>query len=101
MELPPAQIQQGGVDCGLFAIANTYELAAGNDPLDVSFDQGKMHKHLVQSLEKCRFEPFRDSRTPLDSIRDKLVTFIYFTIVQCPSVGTTWYNASCARNGCT
>ena len=29
---------------------------------------------------------FRDSRTPLDSIRDKLVTLIYFVIVQCPSV---------------
>ena len=27
--------------------ANAYELAAGNDPSDVSFDQGKMGKHLV------------------------------------------------------
>ena len=44
---------------------------------------------------------FRDSRTPLDSIRDKLVTLIYFVIVQCPSVGTTWYSASCARKGYT
>ena len=64
VELPPAQIQQGGVDCGLFAIANAYELAAGNDPSDVSFDQGKMRKHLVQCLEKGRFEPFpRQSNT--------------------------------------
>ena len=43
----------------------------------------------------------RDSRTPLDSIGDKLLTPIYFVIVQCLSVGTTWYSASCARNGCT
>ena len=28
-------------------IANAYELTAGNDPSDVSFDQGKMGKHLV------------------------------------------------------
>ena len=28
-------------------IANAYELAAGNDPTDVSFDQGKMGKLLV------------------------------------------------------
>ena len=40
---------------------------------------------------------FRDSRTPLNSIKDKLVTLIYFVIVQCPSVGTTWYSASCVR----
>ena len=30
-----------GSDCGLFAIAFAYELADGNDPSDVSFDQGK------------------------------------------------------------
>ena len=28
-------------------IANAYELAAGKDLSDVSFDQGKMGKHLV------------------------------------------------------
>ena len=40
VKLLPAQIQQGGVDCGLLAIANAYELATGNDLLDISFDQG-------------------------------------------------------------
>ena len=58
VELPPAQIQQGGVDCGLFAIAFAYELAAGNDPSDVSFEQGKMREHLVKCLERGLFEPF-------------------------------------------
>ena len=43
----------------------------------------------------------RDSRTPLDSIRDELVTLIYFVIVQCPNVRTTWYSASCAKKGYT
>ena len=28
------------MDCGLLAIANAYELATGNDLLDISFDQG-------------------------------------------------------------
>ena len=58
VELPPAQTQQGGVDCGLFAFAFAYELADGNDPSDVSFDQGKMCQHLVQCLEKGRLEAF-------------------------------------------
>ena len=39
-------------------IANAYEQAAGNDPSDVSFDQGKMRKYLAQSSERGRFEPF-------------------------------------------
>ena len=44
--------------------------------------------------ERSFLNLFRDSRTPLDSVRDKLMTLIYFVIVQCPSVGTTWYSAS-------
>ena len=44
--------------------------------------------------ERLFLNLFRDSRTPLDSVRDKLMTLIYFVIVQCPSVGTTWYSAS-------
>ena len=42
VELPAAQVQRGGVNCGLFAIAFAYELAAGNNPSYVSFEQGKM-----------------------------------------------------------
>ena len=39
-------------------IAFAYELADGNDPSDVSFDQGKMRQNLVQCLEKGRLEAF-------------------------------------------
>ena len=39
-------------------IAHAYELAARNEPSDVSFDQGKMYKHLVQCSEKGRFWTF-------------------------------------------
>ena len=43
--------------------------------------------------ERSFLNLFRDSRTPLDSVRVNLMTLIYF-IVQCPSVGTTWYSSS-------
>ena len=36
-------------------IFDAYELAARNGPSDVSFDQGKMYKHLVQCSDKGRF----------------------------------------------
>ena len=55
----------------------------------------------LMSGERSFLNLFRDSRTPLDSIRDKLVTLIYFVIVQCPNVRTTWYSASCAKKGYT
>ena len=44
--------------------------------------------------ERSFLNLFRDSRTPLDSVRVNLMTLIYFVIVQCPSVGTTWYSSS-------
>ena len=55
----------------------------------------------LMSGERSFLNLFRDIRTPLDSIRDKLVTLTYFVIVQCPSVGMKWCGASCARNGYT
>ena len=66
-------------------IVNAYELASCR----------------IMSGERSFLNLFRDSRTPPDSIRVKLVTLIYFVAVQCPSLGTTWYSASCARNGYT
>ena len=85
VELPPAQIQQGGVDCDLFAIANAYELTAGNDPSDVSFDQGKMRKYLVQCLENVVLNLFHDSRTLLDSKRKTcdINLFCYCSMPEC------------------
>lgn len=59
VELPPRQIQRGGVDCGVFAIAFACELAAGNtNPSHVTYDQSKMRQHLLTSLQKGSFEPF-------------------------------------------
>ena len=63
--------------------------------------KGKWQVFSLMFGERSFLHLFRDSRTLLDSIRDKLVTLIYFVIVQCPSVGMTWYSASCARNGYT
>ena len=44
--------------------------------------------------ERSLLNFFRDSRTPLDSVIEKLMTLIYFVFVQCQSVETTWYSAS-------
>ena len=79
-------------------IVNAYELASRRMFL---LTKGKCTRVNLMSGERSFLNLFRDSRTPLDSIGDKLVTLIYFVIIQCPSVGTTWFGASCARNGFT
>ena len=79
-------------------IVNAYELASRRMFLLTKENWARVN---LMSGERSFLNLFRDSRTPLDSIGDKLVTLIYFVIIQCPSVGTTWFGASCARNGFT
>ena len=53
--LEPSQQQQGGSDCGVFAIATCTALAHGITPL---FKQEKMRQHLVQCFENAKLSPF-------------------------------------------
>lgn len=44
--------------CLLFSAGALY-YAVGNDPAAISFDEGKMRKHLVQCVEKEKLRRFR------------------------------------------
>ena len=50
--------QQGGVDCGLFAIAYAVDIANGEDPASFVYDQGTMRHHLLTCLESFTISPF-------------------------------------------
>ena len=54
----PVQQQDGGIDCGLFAIANVYHAARGDVVEMMCFDQSAMRKHLAQCFERQQFSPF-------------------------------------------
>ena len=45
------QMQSGGYDCGLFAIAFATALVLGEKPGGFLFDQQKMRAHLIKCLE--------------------------------------------------
>ncbi len=52
------QKQEGGADCGLFAIAFAYHAAVGDHLDKMTFDQSKLRSHLVACLEKEQFSKF-------------------------------------------
>jgi len=52
------QVQEGNVDCGLFAIAVATDLAYGNDPVNIIFEQKKMRNHIFENLESGLLQPF-------------------------------------------
>ena len=42
--------QNGNVDCGIFAIAYAIDIAAGNNPATIVYDQNEMRQHLLDCL---------------------------------------------------
>ena len=53
-----SQIQAGGSDCGLFAIANATALMVKKDPGKFFYDQKKMRRHLFECLGKRKITLF-------------------------------------------
>ena len=52
------QVQEGNVDCGLFVIAVATDLAYGNDPANVIFEQKKMKNYVLENLKSESLQPF-------------------------------------------
>ena len=57
------QIQSGGYDCGLFAIANATALVLGYEPGRFFFDQTAMRRHLKRCLESGSLSLFPVKKT--------------------------------------
>ncbi len=51
IQMAKLQKQDGGNDCGLFAIAVSSALASGLDPTKMNFDQERMRSHFVSCFE--------------------------------------------------
>lgn len=52
------QKQVGGVDCGLFAIATATDICHFNNPYEITYDQSKMRKHLIECFNNNLLTPF-------------------------------------------
>ena len=58
--------QTGSTDCGLYAIAYVVDLAAGNNPSSIIYDQSAMHSLLSQCLLEDRISIFSRYRPCLN-----------------------------------
>lgn len=52
------QKQEGGNDCGLFAIAAATAIANGHDPSKMKFQQGSMRPHFISCIKNNRLQMF-------------------------------------------
>ena len=62
------QRQEGGDDCGLFALANLVEVLDGGDPRKCRFDQRKMRMHLFKCLSEEKWERFPKQPQPVPRV---------------------------------
>ena len=59
ISLATIECKQLGVhDCGLFALAYTYDLAHGEDPSMYKYNQDKFRDHLIECLTSNKMLPF-------------------------------------------
>ena len=65
------QMQSGGYDCGLFAIAFATALVHGEQPGRFLFDQDKMRHHLLKCLQEGELTPFPVKKTRRNACRVK------------------------------
>ena len=62
--------QVGSNDCGLFCIAYGVDLAEGNDPSDIEYDQIYMWWHWMKCFKKGELALFKRNSRNLNSRRD-------------------------------
>ena len=103
----PMQLQRGGSDCGLFAIASATAICNGQSPENIQFDQSQMRPHLLKCLEDKLLMPFPSTIAPRRRPRITLCEriHVYCTcrlpdegrkMVQCTSC-TRWYHCDCMK----
>ena len=79
------QKQDGGQDCGLFAIAFAFALANGLQPHNfLSFAQSKMRAHLAQCLKLGYFTDFPITRT--NRTKEKFEVYEVKVVCYCRSI---------------
>lgn len=103
------QQQKGSFDCGLFCIANAYEICSGRNPEDAHFAQQLMRPHLFQCLSMgvMRSFPMLPARESLQRLAPGVLSIKLYChcrmpaqfdtdMIECDSCNQ-WYHCSCVK----
>ena len=95
------QQQDGGNDCGVFAVAFITDVVYGNDPRDVTYHQPELRTHLLKCLKRRFLTTFPRGNQNTQRRRCKEVKFRFYSytgqrFVECSKCKDwiTWGNVS-------
>jgi hypothetical protein len=107
VEIAPVQHQQGGSDCGLFAIAFATSLCYGNNPSHLHFTQCLLQRHFLQCIRDQKLTEFPSVKPMSPYKRLKSVQFSVHCMCRLPDNHTErmvectdcriWVHQSCAK----
>lgn len=107
VKMMDVQMQAGGCDCGLFAIAFATALTCGIQPGECTFKQGEMRKHLYKCLSRGELSmfPLLKSRLQRDvgvKSKDHIELFCTCRMPEIPpmvecSKCKEWYHVHCVE----
>ena len=99
------QKQDGGSDCGLFAIAFITSICNGQDPTVLRYNQSAMRSHLLQCIEQGHMTPFPSvpGRNPSKSTEDVVPIYCLCRLIddgkkmiQCAGCNE-WFHVACVQ----
>ena len=101
------QLQSGGSDCGLFAIATATAICNGQNPENIQFNQHLLRQHLLKCLKEKLLLPFQSTKAPKrrPGVASRERIHVYCTcrlpddgrkMIQCTSC-KMWYHCNCMK----
>ena len=99
---PAVQIQRGGSDCGLYALAFATSLCEGENPSRISYIQHELRDHLFDCLESGVISTFPQRRRKKTCMLNRMC-FDVFCFCRLPASGRMiccnscgeWYHEDC------
>ena len=91
IQVPDMQQQNGGNDCGLFAITAATTVCNGVNPASMIFKQSKIHTHLIKAFKDSHLQLF-----PIHSLKHKSWKKKLRSIITEPLICVCWQPCDCA-----
>ena len=94
------QRQEGYVDCGIFCLANLFEILLGNDPHAINFDQASFRKILLKCMNDEKLYRFPSSKKLGRKRATTAVTLtVHKTIDSVKKLEHVVFHAGCGEKG--